>query len=951
VEYTALELIKKLIACWNCWDSQEEYYLTVLAPDIVRGSAQLTYKEREMISELRGMLTAEEWAQLPELITECRAGRLKELASDCEREQVRKEAERKEAEHKEEQRILEEKRKRQILIETRRAKAKEAKKRAKLEAEEEAREVRKKALLTRLKSVLESDFLSADAVLAADPDAGLISGDEYESIKTRFVWAWTNRGLLPSLDSEQAAAVATMKGNVLVVARAGSGKTRTLITRAIFLQKHCGVLPCELLLLAFNQEAAKEMKNRLTKTLGEHLPHVMTFHALAHALVHPKEELVYDNPSAEVFGVSSEVQEVIDEHMRSEEYRERIQHLMLAHFREDWECIVNGCFQLTMGEFLAHRRELPRKSLKGDYVKSFGEKVIANILFEYGVEYRYERAFRWNGVNYRPDFTIPVKSKGGVIIEYFGLKEDADYDKMSQQKRRFWAKRDEWTFIEFSPTDIAQNGVKDFVDALLQRLRTAGVTCRRRSEEEIWELIRKRALDSFTEAMKTFVSRCRKRNLDYNALEVLVNGHSPCSTAESLFLDVGTSVYRGYLERLAAYKKEDFDGLIWRSVSLVRDGQTRFVRDKGRERGDVTKLRFVMIDEFQDFSKMFFKLVDAIRSANPQVQFFCVGDDWQAINAFAGSDLVFFDNFNRYFQNISQRYIRTNYRSSTAIIETGNALMYGRGPAAEPKGTDVGLVQLCKLDEFKPSALEQARHNGDELTPAVLRLVKSFLDRGLDVVMLSRRNDLPWYVSYGKATGGVPDALMRFQEHIHSYLPEEDRKRVTASTTHKFKGLERSAVIVLDAVGSSYPLIHPNWVFLRVFGDSIDHIIDEERRLFYVAATRAKDSLALVTETFTESPFLDAIRRQVSLESISWDRLCPVLSLDGDLLEIRVFNAYDVKDQLKHLKYRWNSTEKYWHKAVLAEEFSIDILLEQLGVGDRVSVEVWSETGELLLRI
>ena len=221
---------------------------------------------------------------------------------------------------------------------------------------------------------------------------------------------------------------------------------------------------------------------------------------------------------------------------------------------------------------------------------------------------------------------------------------------------------------------------------------------------------------------------------------------------------------------------------MWRSVSLVRDGQTRFVRNQGRECGDVTKLRFVMIDEFQDFSKMFFKLVDAIRSANPQVQFFCVGDDWQAINAFAGSDLVFFNNFDRYFQDISQRYIRTNYRSSTSVVKVGNALMYDRGPAAEPKGTDAGLVQLCKLDEFNPSALEQARHNGDEFTPAVLRLVKSFLDRGLDVVMLSRRNDLPWYVSYGKAIGGMSDALMRFQEHIRSYLPEEDRKRVTIST-------------------------------------------------------------------------------------------------------------------------------------------------------------------------
>jgi DNA helicase-4 len=355
-----------------------------------------------------------------------------------------------------------------------------------------------------------------------------------------------------------------------------------------------------------------------------------------------------------------------------------------------------------------------------------------------------------------------------------------------------------------------------------------------------------------------------------------------------------------------------------------------------------------MIDEFQDFSQMFFELIDAIRLTDQRVQCFCVGDDWQAINAFAGSDPRFLEKFDQHFQHTSRYYILTNYRSPKRVVEVGNALMDGLGPTAQPHKTDSGWVRLCKLDSFKPSAPEQARHNGDEITPALLRVVRSRLDHGLDVVMLSRRNGVPWYVNYDGAAMRIPDALPRFLEHVRSYLPREDRGRVAISTVHQYKGLERNAVIVLDAVARSYPLIHPNWVFLRVFGDTVDRIQREERRLFYVAITRAQDSLALLTETPARSPYLEDIQSHRPLDSLSWEDLPPVPSLDSPRLEIRVFNAYDVKDQLKDLEYRWDAVAKCWRRAVMAEGFSFDALLQQPWVRDAVRIEVYSETAELL---
>ncbi len=81
MEHAALELLDKLIACWSDWDSYEEYYLTVLAPSIVRpgGFAQLKPHEKKIVTALRRLLSQEEWQQLPALIAQRRVHKLNEL--------------------------------------------------------------------------------------------------------------------------------------------------------------------------------------------------------------------------------------------------------------------------------------------------------------------------------------------------------------------------------------------------------------------------------------------------------------------------------------------------------------------------------------------------------------------------------------------------------------------------------------------------------------------------------------------------------------------------------------------------------------------------------------------------------------------------------------------------------------------------------------------------------
>ena len=162
-------------------------------------------------------------------------------------------------------------------------------------------------------------------------------------------------------------------------------------------------------------------------------------------------------------------------------------------------------------------------------------------------------------------------------------------------------------------------------------------------------------------------------------------------------------------------------------------------------------------------------------------------------------------------------------------------------------------------------------------------------------------------------------------------------------------GESTAAVIILDADMGSYPLIHPNWVFLRLFGDTVERIEAEERRLFYVALTRSRHSLLILSDDESrECQYLADIRRHSSLELIDWDEFAPVPSLDGARVEVRVFNAYDVRDELTLLRFRWNDRGKCWHRSFMAADFDFGALCRQPWAQTGVRIEVYSEDGRLL---
>lgn len=816
------------------------------------------------------------------------------------------------------------------------------------EQEVEKRQVEKQILLKSLKEQFEQNFLNSYNFYQANCSEHILLL-EYQTEKSKYVKSWVKQHLCSEPDLEQAAAIGAVEGHVQVVARAGSGKTSTLVNRALFLQKHCRIAADEMLLLAFNRKAAEEIQERLTSQLQDSIPHVMTFHALAYALVHPEESLLFDEPDG-AQNKSRALQSVIDAYLHEPDYYEEIRTLMMAHFREDWERIASGGYDKSPEEMLRYRRSLSREGLDGTYLKSFGEKVIADFLFEHDIKYRYERNFWWNEINYRPDFTIFTGDNQGIIIEYFGLEGDPDYDDMSDKKRKYWEAQSNWHLLELTPINLKNEGVEGFRESLKAALEFLyGIICDRLSEDEIWQRIKDRAIDRFTKAVGGFVQRGRKLSLTSEKLAIIVNSHNCASDIERHFLELAQTFYKSYLEYLQATGEEDFDGLMQKATELIYSGQTVFRRKSGT--GELKSLRYVFIDEYQDFSELFHHLIQAIREQNPQARFFCVGDDWQAINGFAGSDLHYYQNFAQFFQTSNKLKISTNYRSATSIVDIGNRLMQGRGTPARAYKSELGRVEIADLGTFEPTQREKENHPGDSLTPAVLRLVDKAIKDDKDIVLLSRKNSLPWYVNYQRKGNTKNNKLASFLEMVRSYLPENVRHKVTISTAHKYKGLEKKLVIVLDAVPRCYPSLHPNLIFTRVFGDSIERVIDEERRLFYVALTRAVEHLFILTETNNLSPFLEELSIRKKFSSLNWSNYPPLVGSTKSIT-VKVRNqdgrggngTYAIRDLLKAEGYNWNSPLKVWCRTYPAQGFSVQEFFDRaLWSTSAVGIEVLFE--------
>lgn len=797
----------------------------------------------------------------------------------------------------------------------REAEAEERRRRAAQELAE--RELERQAALRRvaegrLRSALASDFFAA---LESEPVE--LSDVDVANVVAGFVRDWSRtKGV--QLDDEQSRAVGAPRRHALVMARAGSGKTRTLVQRAVFLSAQCRVPPHRLLLLAFNRAAADEMLKRLRQMMGPtaRLPHVMTFHALAYALVQPTQTIVFDDIDRPGGSANSRlVNSIVEELLSEDDLAHEIRLLVQMMFRTDWVKIEQGTAGMSPAQYLAWSRGQALVTLGNETVRSAGEQAIANVLFEHGVTYYYERAsLRRIGEGrsaYRPDFTI--LPQGGmrkrVIIEYFGMSGNPEYDRQAAGKKAFWRTQEaDHAFIDLYPRDLAR-GLEAFTEAFIARLRAHGVPAQRLSEEEIWRRTKELTQYRVTEALKGFIRNARQRTWTVETAREAVGAHVVENEAEHAFLRIALVAYERYIGSLAENDEIDFPQLLGMATARLAEGRSDFVRAAGTERGDVRDLEFLLIDEYQDFSPAFQRLIDGIAAIAPGMRQFAVGDDWQAINRFAGATTELFDDFLVRLPDSIELPITTNYRSAAHIVRAGNALMSGRGRPATAASTDSGRVLIYRADALEPLASERSGSlEGLSLDDiARLRLIRQALrtaKHGETIMVLVRTN--------GERKGVESDLRLA--------LTAAEYERLDVRTTHRSKGLEADYVLMLGVRSSTYPLVNPMWRLNRVFGESEKLIRVDERRLFYVGITRARRETWVLSSGEDESPFVQDIRSDPASSEGDWRLVPPIAAPDHLQIWVSAPYSVDTNDELKAARFRWNPASKAWIKAAGIEE-------------------------------
>ena len=112
------------------------------------------------------------------------------------------------------------------------------------------------------------------------------------------------------LNKEQREAVETVDGPLLVLAGAGSGKTRVLTYRIANLIENHGVAPWSILALTFTNKAAKEMKDRIAQLAGEQMTRSLwmgTFHSIFNRILRRECEKIGYRPQYTIYQTSDSV--------------------------------------------------------------------------------------------------------------------------------------------------------------------------------------------------------------------------------------------------------------------------------------------------------------------------------------------------------------------------------------------------------------------------------------------------------------------------------------------------------------------------------------------------------------------------------------------------------------------------------------------------------------------
>ena len=454
------------------------------------------------------------------------------------------------------------------------------------------------------------------------------------------------------LDEQQRRSIVSEEDNCLVVSSAGSGKTSSIVGKVKYLIEIKKVDPTRILLISYTNKAAAE----LTERMGIEGLRGYTFHKLALDLIGQQtgnKPSICDNTDALFVKIYRDL--LADSRFR----KHAVEYFVDYQANEaDWEKRKNERRQqLSEQKDVRLKAMVPDMDGKQIYVRSEQEQKICFVLSSLGVQFRYEEPYEHPVADamhsqYRPDFSIYFERDGKpqrLYLEHFGVDEhgfvpawfakdrNISYEEANQKYNDgiTWKRAAHEKFgtrlITTSSVDFYRSDIRE---TLKQLLLDAGVPLQERTDTELYSMVLpegSKQEKAFIRLIATFVtllkSSCR-------SLKDVLKQTDEANDRRSEFVvkNIFRPVYERYAEALRSGGQIDFTDAILQATELCRATHP-------------VSYEYIIVDEFQDISVDRYNFLKALREGNPPAKLYCVGDDWQSIYRFSGSDMALFNNF------------------------------------------------------------------------------------------------------------------------------------------------------------------------------------------------------------------------------------------------------------------------------------------------------------------
>ncbi len=659
----------------------------------------------------------------------------------------------------------------------------------------------------------------------------------------------------------------------LLIAGAGSGKTATIVAKAIYLIESGLAKPFEILMLAYNRDAAREMKDRIQKRLESRAEDidVLTFHSFGNHFI---------KDTAGVYrGVTSFTEQheqfktfianvIKAEIERSNSYKEKF-----VEYFIDFQVPVRAESSFKdIHDFQAFQKSHDLMTFAQELVKSGGELRIANLLFRWQIPYAYETKYPYVNFAYKPDFFITTKPISDASptndlnhqkaieawIEYFGIDcngnvaphIDCETYKEERLKKIELHKQNKTTLIELSTADL-QQGVLD--EKLRLALLTLGFTIDRLTDDQILAKIwdQKSSLNPKWQRFLELVVSYLPLYLDVSESEdeILAKAAEVGFDVRRItaFFDVFRPILRAYQEYKSDRQEIDFSDMITKSRQIIQKLDRPL------------PYKYVLVDEFQDLSHSRGQLLLDVLQHTNNAKLFAVGDDWQSIYRFAGSDLNLFVDFKERFPNSSILELDRTYRFSNRLNElsssfvTKNPRQLKKTMQAQEK-VSVASAVLYDVRNHQDTDSKSNNAPPDPQKDLYAKAITSWLEK-ISRKVRQRDGKQNHVMMIGRYQWGNMSSLQMLPllEQLQKDFPD---LFIEYKTAHSSKGLEADYVILVGLDNEVFPSDRLSDEIIEASLPRIEGFpFAEERRLLYVAMTRARQYLVILYDSYVPSIF------------------------------------------------------------------------------------------------